>query len=89
MKNGKNLCIRCGKERVLTNTWDEEIKTHAGVSVVTHSSFVCPDAECQKKVDAKLAADRKVSEERQQMSEQKERERAAARLKPKMSLDAA
>lgn len=43
-------CIRCGKERIASKTWDEELNG----STVTYTLTVCPDPECQKKVDAEL-----------------------------------
>ena len=43
-------CIRCGKERILDKTWSEQI----GISLVTYTQSVCPDADCQKIVEALL-----------------------------------
>lgn len=45
-----NLCIRCGKVRIVGKTWSEKI----GGSMVTYTTTVCPDAECQKLVDEQL-----------------------------------
>jgi len=56
-----NVCIRCGKVRVIAKTWKEKI----GTSTLTCSSFVCPDADCQKiveKVLAKRKEDKETSE---------------------------
>lgn len=49
-KSNNTLCIRCGKERILSKTWEE----HIGDSLITYSLFVCPDTSCQKIVDKKL-----------------------------------
>lgn len=49
-----NPCIQCGKERVDGRSWKEK----SGASVVTHTQTICPDADCQKKVDQAIA-DRK------------------------------
>lgn len=48
-----NPCVQCGKERIDGKTW----KGKAGASVVMYTSTICPDPECQKKVD-KVIADR-------------------------------
>lgn len=43
-------CIRCGKLRIMGKTWSEDV----GFSQVTYTLTVCPDADCQKLVDALL-----------------------------------
>ncbi len=43
----KNLCSRCGKERIFVKTWEEKI----GYSVITTTETACPDEECQKQVE--------------------------------------
>ncbi|MBI4991140.1 hypothetical protein HZB96_03540 [Candidatus Gottesmanbacteria bacterium] len=43
-------CIRCGKERIVAKSWTEYI----GASLVTYTTTVCPDPECQKIVDDQL-----------------------------------
>ena len=50
----QNLCIECGKERIDGKTW----KGKSGASTVTYTKTICPDADCQKKVDQAIA-DRK------------------------------
>lgn len=45
-----NLCVRCGKARIVSKKWKENI----GNSVVYFTNNVCPDPECQKIVEAKL-----------------------------------
>lgn len=50
-----NLCVRCGKQRIVSREWQEEIKNSAGVSVVTFTQTVCPDSACQKIVEEKQA----------------------------------
>lgn len=42
-----NPCIRCGNQRIVLKTSKEKM----GNSVITTVETVCPDAECQKKVD--------------------------------------
>ena len=45
-----NPCIRCGKQRIDLTTFKEVI----GTSVVIHTQTVCPDSDCQKKVEVLL-----------------------------------
>ena len=40
-------CTRCGKERVISKVWEEKIDS----SVIVITETVCPDLECQKKVN--------------------------------------
>lgn len=44
---GTNTCPRCGKQRVAGKTWSEGVGAFKVKVVMT----VCPDKECQKKVD--------------------------------------
>ena len=46
-KANSNLCIRCGKQRLVVKTWQEKI----GYSLVTTKEMACPDSACQKKVN--------------------------------------
>lgn len=46
-KHSNTPCVRCGKERIKSKTWQE----HIGTSLVTYTLFVCPDKECQIAVD--------------------------------------
>ncbi len=50
-----NPCSECGRERVDGKSW----KGKAGASVVTYTSTICPDPQCQKIVD-KAIEDRKL-----------------------------
>ncbi len=43
-------CIRCGKDRVQDKSWKE----YVGKSLVIYTTNICPDAECQKIVEAGL-----------------------------------
>lgn len=40
-------CIRCGTERVVSRIWEEKVDD----SVIVNTELVCPDVECQKKVN--------------------------------------
>lgn len=42
-----NPCVRCGTERIVLKTWKERV----GNSIVTNTKTICPNPECQKKVD--------------------------------------
>ncbi|MDP3973949.1 MAG: hypothetical protein Q8P92_03895 [Candidatus Daviesbacteria bacterium] len=46
-----NPCIRCGKQRIESKSWEEKM----GASVITYSLTVCPDRDCQKIVDEEIA----------------------------------
>lgn len=54
-----SICIECGKQRIVVGTYQEKV----GNSVVTYKETICPDPECQKKVEKTLA---KELEKRQQ-----------------------
>lgn len=43
-------CIRCGKPRIVSKSWKEQV----GMSFLTYTMTVCPDPECQKVVDDQL-----------------------------------
>ncbi|RJR23770.1 hypothetical protein C4578_03685 [Candidatus Microgenomates bacterium] len=56
-----NVCIRCGKPRIVSRTWREQ----SGNATLTCTEYVCPDPECQKIVDKQLAkkvADKEANE---------------------------
>ena len=48
-----SVCIRWGKPRVFSRRWKDNGDDGRG-SVVIHVESVCPDADCQKIVDAKF-----------------------------------
>ena len=50
MQAYSNPCIRCGKDRIVSKTWTEQV----GMSLLTRSETICPDSECQKAVDDDL-----------------------------------
>lgn len=62
MQNSKvtNPCTQCGKERILFKTWVEKVTSTYGnkTTTVTRSLTVCPDPECQKIVEKKLAVEK-------------------------------
>ena len=62
MNSNSTPCIRCGKERIVSKTWKEEVTNFFGSSFITHTETVCPDEECQKIVDAKFKQEREKKE---------------------------
>lgn len=46
-KSFSNPCIRCGTERIITRTWNENI----GESIIVNTETACPNVSCQEKVD--------------------------------------
>ena len=77
-----NPCTRCGKERKSGKSYTEEIKTFLGSTTITHTDTVCPDAECQKIVEEKLAVQKAKTEELK-LEKQKKLDIATAARKQK------
>ena len=42
-----NPCIRCGTQRVVKRSWKEKIDN----SIIINTQTICPNKDCQKKVD--------------------------------------
>ncbi len=53
-----NPCIRCGQERILVKTWNEQV----GLARITYTTSVCPNPQCQKIVDRENAARKEKKE---------------------------
>lgn len=83
-KRSSNVCIRCGKERIESKSWEETAISFMGKTVVTYTETVCPDPECQKIVEKQLAAQKKKREELEQSKEDRKvrlkEQRSKARL---------
>lgn len=73
----KNLCIRCGKERVVVRTWVEQV----GYSQVTNTLMTCPDPECQKLVTAENRKQTNRNKQMKRKSEERTKLRYANALK--------
>lgn len=61
-----SVCIVCGKRRIIVATHEEKI----GNSVVVYKETICPDPECQKKVEKVLGKElekRQLSAKNQQI----------------------
>lgn len=71
----KNVCYRCGKERIVTKIWKEIV----GNSVVENTETVCPDKQCQKTIEQDI---RKQKNKRLQMEKRKEESLRKRKKKP-------
>lgn len=71
MAKTTNPCTRCGKERVESKKYTEEITTFFGTSTIIHTDTVCPDEECQKIVEEKLEVQKQKSDELKQEKQKK------------------
>jgi hypothetical protein len=59
-----NVCIRCGKERIVIKEWIEEIPSERKGNIITYRKTSCPDPECQKLVDKGIAREKQKTDER-------------------------
>jgi hypothetical protein len=50
-----SICTRCGKPRIIVDTYEEKVET----SVVTYTITECSDPECQKLVNKALQSEKK------------------------------
>lgn len=60
--HASNPCTRCGKARIDSRTWVEEIDTFFGKDRIVHTDTVCPDPECQAIVQKKIDQDKERTE---------------------------
>ncbi len=60
----KNICYRCGKERVVIKTWKEKVWD----SVIENTESVCPDKKCQAANDKDM---RKLKHKRLELEKRK------------------
>lgn len=63
--NSSNVCTRCGKQRIDGKSWTEKVEMFFGTSTVVHTETMCPDPECQKIVEEKLAQQKQKSDDLQ------------------------
>lgn len=73
-----NLCIRCGKKRIIARTWKEKIVSYGQVSEIECVERVCPDKKCQALVEKDLAAQKVKT---QQINKDREDREAAHKSK--------
>lgn len=74
-KTGHNFCIRCGKERKIIRTWKEKMYD----SIIINTESVCPDPQCQKKVDSENKKQHDKNDAIKQRSEKRALDRQAER----------
>lgn len=68
-----NPCTRCGSERIFSKSWEETVEVYERKTTIVNTEFVCPDPECQKKVEELIAeqrAKRKHSEDLKEKEKQ-------------------
>lgn len=73
IETSNSICTLCGKPRIVSETWLEKIETHYGFTQVTHTTTICPDPECQKKVDIDLAKQKQHRDDIKKESELRKR----------------
>lgn len=79
-----NPCTRCGKERIVSRTWEEYIQTYSGAQIVqTNSETICPDASCQKIVDEELSKQKEKREKVKYDREQRKLQQKTSAKKKK------
>jgi len=71
-----SICFRCGKQRIVLSTTNEKV----GNSNIVTKETICPDPECQKKVEVLL---KQEADKRRQSNLLKE-SRLASRVKAKI-----
>jgi hypothetical protein len=70
-----SICTRCGKTRIVSKTWTEKVETYSGHAVVTHTTTICPDPDCQSVVDKDLAEQKEHRDQLKKESELREKEK--------------
>jgi hypothetical protein len=76
-----SVCTRCGKQRIVQETYEEKIET----STVVYTIKVCSDPECQKIVDGQLKKEKKQREVIKKEQENREAIRKANLARQKAS----
>jgi len=72
----KNICYRCGKERIVTKIWKEKI----GNSIVENTETVCPDKKCQQ------AANKDIRKQKNKRLQIEKRKRESIRNRKKIKV---
>jgi hypothetical protein len=70
-----SICIKCGKQRIVVATRQEKV----GNTFVVYKETICPDPECQMKVEKILAQEK----EKRQQSLLNQKQRIADRSSAK------
>ena len=74
-----SICPRCGKERITVSSRDEMVFT----SKVTYRETICPNPECQKKVELDL----KHEEKKREILKEEQEKRLLQRLAAKKAIN--
>ncbi len=74
----KNICYRCGKERIITRTWKEKVWD----SVIENTESICPDKKCQAIIekDARKQKHKRLELEKRKRESVRNRKRAIHNL---------
>lgn len=73
-----SICIKCGKQRIVVATRKEKV----GNTFVIYKETICPDPDCQEKVEKILAQEK----EKRQQSISNQKQRIAERNSAKVAL---
>jgi hypothetical protein len=71
----KNLCSRCGTERIVVKVWEEKL----GNSIIVNTETACPDKACQKEVEKENKKQRDKNTAMRLRQEQRAQERKAGK----------
>lgn len=53
-KSYKNICYRCGRERIVLRVWVEKLEN----STIENKETACPDKECQEATEQDITRQR-------------------------------
>lgn len=65
----KNICYRCGKERIVVRVWVEKSEN----STIENTETACPDKKCQE------ASERDITKQRNKRLQMEKRKRESIR----------
>jgi hypothetical protein len=74
----KNICTRCGKQRIVGSTVSEQVEIYSGPSTIVRTQMVCPDPECQTILEQELAEQKAKRESFKKDSEERRAHRYRA-----------
>ncbi len=67
----KNICFRCGKERIVSKVYEERV----GISTVVTTEMICPDKLCQ------AANDKDIRKQKNKRIEREERKKESLKAR--------
>ena len=71
-----NPCIRCGTQRIIKRSWQEKIDN----SIIINTQTICPNKECQQKVDFDIKKQRDKNIAMRLRNEQRIQDRKSGKL---------